>query len=268
MIISDASAVYYGDSPVSRVYCGEKLVYGHRNFITSKNNLTDGGFTVGDPVTKDATTVSNYTTSASRLPGTQDLTATRQYWPDWGGDIFDGWGLWYLYDPTQDNYKSVILASPNTADGVVNTQTVSFNGRTFTFNYGYPVQGVFKFDIKVNDNSTPFQFGFDGNLGSNGTTTNTNLTETFTLDGEDFTLHYNHNIESGNPPEDFYTYVVPYETYLNKSTVTFNKGVYDTDKLYLYSKPVTKGVTIYIAKHNDVKDWIINDLQLTSWDML
>lgn len=268
MIISSASAVYYGDIPISRVYCGEKLVFGQRSYITSQNNTTDGGYTIGDSVLKDAKTTSNYTSVASHLPGSSDLGGTRQYWPDWGNDIFDGWGMWYLYDPTQDNYKNVILSNPNSADGIINTQTVSFNGRTFTIDYGYPVQGIFKFDIGVNDNSTPFQFGFDGNLGSNSTTLNTNYTETYTLGSESFTLHYNRNVEAGNPPEDFYTYVVPYETYLNKSTVPFVNDNYSTDSLALYTKQMTKGVTVYVAKHNDVKDWIINDLQLTSWDML
>lgn len=268
MIIGSASAVYYGDVPISRVYCGEKLVFGERNYITSQNNITDGGFTIGNSVTKDAKTSVSYTSYAANLPGTSDLSGTRQYWPDWGNDIFDGWGMWYLYDPTQNNYKNIILASPNDLDGVINTQTVSFNGRTFTINYGYPVQGIFKFDIKVDDNITPFQFGFDGNLGSNGTTSNTNLTQSYTLDGESFTLHYNHNIEAGNPPETFYTYVVPYETHLNKSTVPFVKNLYSVENLALYTKEMTKGVTIYVAKGVDVKNWIINDLQLVGWDVL
>lgn len=262
MLIGDATAVYYDGINISRVYAGSKLVFGQRNFLTSRNVTSAAGYTVGDPVDK-TTSTANYKTLANYLPGDNDYTATRRYWTDWGDDIFDSWGMFYLYDPQLDAYNTVNLPFMEESDGVISTATITaFGGRVFTIKYGYPVQGIFKFDISVNDNSKTFIFGMDGNLGSNGSTFNQAKSQAYTLGGENLILHYNYNVQQTIPTEVFYTYVVPYETSQNKSTLSYFRYIYNTDNLSLYTRPVTKGVTVYVAKHNDVKDWVINDLQL------
>ena len=259
MLIDDARAIYYGDTGIYRVYLGDTLVWGI-SYLTSKGNTSDGGYTIGTSLLK-STDTANKTTLGRYAPG-EDFTAERKYWPDWGNDIFDGWGFFYLYDPNEDNYLALNMSNMQEADGVFSQDDFIFNGRTFTVTYGYAVQGVFKIDISVDDHASDFIFGMDGNLGSDTATANAVLAQEYTLDGQDFKLHYNRNYQSTLPTEDFYTYFVPYEATKNKDTRSYVRYVYSTDNLSIYSVPVKRGITVYVAKQNDVKDWIINDLQL------
>jgi hypothetical protein len=262
MLISDATAISYGNTPIYKVYLGEDIVWGVE-YLNSENITTAGGFSVGTSVDKTFST-SNKKTLAAHLPGNADFEAPRTYWPDWGDDIFDTWGFFYIYDVVANNYRAVVLTGMDSADGVQNTQTFSLNGITYTVKFGYPVQGIFKFDVVSSNRTRDFVFGFDGNLGSNGSTINSNLSQNYTLDGENFTLHYNYNYQGTVPSEKFYTYVVPYERSKNKTTRSFTRYLYNVDNLAIHSVSVKRGVTIYIAKQNDVRDWIINDLQISS----
>lgn len=250
------------------MYYNGSIVWPSGTLIKSKNNLTAGGLTIGASVTKDMASATRPTNTHIIYPGTSaPPLVTAQYWSDWANDIFDGWGYFYLYNPATNAYYSPILSPVNTADGVITTQTFSAFGRTFTIKHGYPVQGIFKFDISVAD-SLPFYFGAYGDMGSDAGTVNTNLTQAYTLNGQNYTLYYNKNIQVA--PEVFYSYVIPYETALNTS-ITYNQqssgpGIHSGAKevLSLYTKAVKYGVTVYFAKTNDVKSWVINDLQAVS----
>jgi hypothetical protein len=261
MLISDATAINYGTLPLYRAYLGSNLVWGLTD-LRSVNNITPDGFSVGTVVNKTFDTA-NKKTLALYLPGNNDFEAPRSYWPDWGDDIFDSWGFFYLYDVVANNYRAIVLTGMDSADGVQNTATFSLNGITYTVKFGYPVQGIFKFDVSSSDPSRSFVFGFDGNLGSNGTTINSNLAADYSVDGESFKLHYNYNYQGALPSENFYTYFVPYEKSKNKTTRSFTRYLYGVDNLSIHSVPVKRGVTIYIAKQQDTKDWIVNDLELT-----
>lgn len=260
MLISDAKAIYYGDTDIYKAYLGDTLVWG-LSYITSQNNTTDGGHTVGSAVNKTTATAQRKTLAAY-LPGTLDFDAVRKYWTDWGDDVFDSWGFFYIYDPEQNNYLAVNMADMEEDDGVISEDQFLFNGRTFTVRYGYPVQGIFKIDISVDDRTKDFQFGFDGNLGSDSFTINSVLSADYTLNSESFKLHYNYNYQGTLPSEKFYTYFVPYEPSKNKTTRSYTRQLYSTDNLAMYSVPVRRGLTVYVAKQADVKDWIINDLQI------
>lgn len=262
MLIANSQAIYYGSTEIEKAILDNEIVWG-KLYLTSRNNLTADGFSTGTSVTKDGTST-NYTTRAPNLPGSTDMiSVARSYWQDWGDDIFDSWGFFYLYDPEFGNYRGIVLNETNfnAADGVISTQTFTFNSRVFTFKYGYPVQGIFKFDISVNDNKD-FQFGFDGNLGSNGFTVNNLLAHDYTIGNETFRLHYNNNFQSNLPSERFYTYFVPYNKSQNKTASPYVRRLYNVDNLALYTVPVKKGVTVYISKQVDTRDWVINDLQL------
>jgi hypothetical protein len=270
MLLSDAVAIYYGSSVVDKVYLGttQKWPPLAAQYIKSKNNTTTGGQTVGAAITKDMGSATRPSNSNIIYPGTSaPPLVTAQRWADWNGDIFDNWGWFYLYDPATNAYYSPILSPVNAADGIITTQTFSAFSRTFTIKHGYPVQGIFKFDISVADDLA-FFFGAYGDMGSDSGTINTNLTQSYTLDGQTFTLYYNRNQQNGVPAETFYSYVVPYEVDLN-NTITYNKlssgpGIHggSLEVLSIYTKSVKYGVTVYFAKTNDVKNWVINDLQL------
>ncbi len=106
-------------------------------------------------------------------------------------------------------------------------------------------------------------FGAYGDMGSDSDTENTNLTHSYTL-GQDgtYTLYYNRNVESGDSIERFFSYFVPYELAAN-TTKTYSDFLTNDDELSLYSVPVRQGITVYFAKKNDVKDWIVNDLYVS-----
>lgn len=239
-------------------------------YIVSKNLTGSQGLTVGATITKDMTTgnvpaaiIGDYT-----FPGTvSPPTTSIQLWSDWGGDIFDNWGFFYLYNPATNVYASPTLTPINQADGIITNQTVTAFGRTFTITHGYVAQGIFKYTIAVND-SSEFIFGAFGDMGSDSGTQNTNVSSSYTIDGESFTLYYNRNTDGG-VSERFYTYIIPYETSKNKNTITYVKrssgpGVHSSalEVYSFYTVNVKGGVNIYFSKTNDVKDWVINDLKL------
>lgn len=160
--------------------------------IQSLNRTDTGGFTVGTSVTKDmATATRSIAHQGSFYPGTTAAPAENaSRWSDWGNDIFDQWGFFYIYNPATDAYYSPIFSNINQADGTLSTETFSnvFGNRTFTITHGYPVQGIYKMDISVADNNT-FVYGATGNMGSDGNTNNTDQTTSFTLGGTTRTLY-------------------------------------------------------------------------------
>lgn len=262
MLIGDAKKMYLGDTEVIKAYLGSTLVWTKPVPVLKSSNVTTAGnYTVGTAVTKDMTSATRSTGSAY-TPNRQLLSSIRSYWQDWGNDIFDGWGFFYLFNNANSQYINLVLSSVNNPDGQIATQTFTNGGRTFTVKHGFPVQGIYKFDISVNDD-LDFQFGMDGGLGSDVNTLNVNYSYDHTDSGESLKLYYNYNVQANLTTEDFYVYVVPYEIEKNKATIPYNNYKYNTDNLAIYTKPVKKGVTVYIAKQNDVKDWIVNDLVIT-----
>lgn len=257
MLIQNADRLYLGTTEIDRVYLGDKQKF--PPFVMSKNNLTDGGLLVGDFINKDMQSAA-FLSNDNILPGTGSLNSTRSYWQDWGNDIFDAWGFFYIYNTPTNQFLSPVLQTVNQADGVIATETFTFAGRTFTIKHGYPVQGIYKFEVTVDDDQD-FIFGADGNMGSNGTTQNTNLTQAYTLGSRNLNLYYNRNIQGTVPEEALYSYFVPYELSKNNS-ITYSKFVYSTDSLAMYSVNVKHGLTVYFAKRYDVKNWVINDLKL------
>ena len=228
------------------------------NFIVSKGNLTSGGLQIGDFINKDMS-IGTYNYSDVELPGNSSQSIIASYWDDWGGDIFDNWGYFYLYDPTQNNYLGLQFQNINLPDGIISTETFTFNSRTFTIKHGYPVTGIYKFEIRVDDEN-PFVFGSGRNMGSDGSTANVDQIHSYTIDGTNLTLWYNENYQDNSPQERFYSYYIPFLIEENVSKTYFD-GIVGVDNLYLYSVECTSGLTVYHSKRYDVKEWVANDLQ-------
>jgi hypothetical protein len=262
MLINDANRIYLGATEVLKAYLGTSLVWSKPTPVLKSSNLiSSNGLTVGASNMKDMTmTSSTYTTAAAYVPGSNALSSRRTYWADWGGDIFDGWGFFYIYNPATGRFLSPLLTDINRENGYIATETFTLDGRTFTVKHGYPVTGIYKFDISVND-SNPFIFGTDGQMGSNSATVNEDKTYSTNIDGEDVTIFYNYNVQITNPLEAFYSYWVPY-VISEGTTKTYTDYRYDTDHLAIYSKLVTRGITVYMAKQNDVRQWVAEDLSI------
>ncbi len=247
--------------------------------IYSKNNVSDGGFQVGGSVTKDMGNedyrdeFDPYTRQNAYFPGMADFIdgnivqgdkapeqrLNASYWNDWGNDVFDEWGYFYLYDTESGKYYLPLLTPQNQGDGVIATQVFNAFGRTFTIKHGWSVQGIFKFDISVNDNK-PFRFGTYGDMGSDGDEDIQNFTQAYSIGTSNFTLFYQKHAEIDNSTEILYSYWIPKKPSQNNS-ITYD-FYNDGDENSMMSKEVTNGLLVYFAKKFDVKDWVINDLGL------
>jgi hypothetical protein len=184
------------------------------------------------------------------------------YWEDLGDDIFDNWGFFYLYDVSSGKYYFPIISPRNRRDGLMSLQTFNVFGRTFTITHGWAAQGIFKFDISVNDN-LPFKFGGYGNMGFDNNGDNTDLTYNYTLVSNNMTLYYIKQEQSGSNTEIIYSYFVPKNVSENATiTYDFYRDL-GSDDTSLMSKEITNGLLVYFAKTNDTKEWIINDIITT-----
>ncbi len=195
-----------------------------------------------------------------------NISNNASFWNDWGNDVFDDWGYFYLFNPITDQYYFPQLSPINNDDGIITTQVFTAFGKTFTIKHGYPVQGIFKFDINCSDPTFNFVFGAYGDMGSDSDGINTNESASYTLNSNEYTLYYNKNVESGDLIERFFSYFIPYDSTQNNAK-TYTDNVWADDMLSLYSNVVNKGLTVYFSKKTDVKDWVIDDLQLVSSDI-
>lgn len=246
--------------------------------IKSKNNLTDGGFTIGDNIQKDMDD-ENYTeefdpaNNSDLFPGLQPFINSNivsgdkpesnrliaSYWNDWGNDVFDDWGYFYIYDVESGKYYFPLINPKNQANGVITTQTINAFDRTFHIKHGFPVQGIFKFEITACDDK-PFRFGCYGNMGSDGDELISNLTHSYSLEGNDLTLYYQKHQEGGDSTEILYSYFIP-KLFTDNESITYN-FYNDEDDNSFFTNEITKGLLVYFSKKNDVKEWIANDLAI------
>lgn len=237
------------------------------NKITNDNNYTLGNFILKDLYNGNYTYGFNPNSYSQLFPNMAPLIDSNieageknagdrlnaDYWGDWGDDVFDNWGFFYLYDVNSGKYCFPYLTDRNNGYGVLNTQVFSAFGRTFTIQHGYPVYGIFKFDISVNDN-LPFRFGAYGNMGSDGSTGYNEYVQPF----GSINLYYTKNYQYGWPVETFYSYCIPRRVSDNASKTY--EIYYAGDHMSIMSKEVTQGVLFYFSKTNDVKDWVLDDL--------
>lgn len=251
--------------------------------IYSLNATTTNGYTVGEPLYKDmdkhlyrismnpfkfpqyfpnmAPLVDENVVTGDKMP-IQRLESC--FWYDWGNDVFDLWGHFYLYDLTSQKYYFPLFFPQNRADGYLFSQTFQAFGRIFTIQHGYPVQGIFKFDISVNDNE-PFQFGAYGNMGSDGREIITNETFEYTNNFTDTTMYYVKQQQTDNTKEILYSYFLPKQVSQNNDPTYHLYHDPGQDYNSLISIPVTNGLIVYFSKTNDVKDWIVHqDIQIRS----
>ena len=257
--------------------------------IYSKNNVTGGGFTIGNDVEKDMRN-RNYTNEfdpndypeffpdmapfidENILLGdkNEEDQFLASHWRDLGDDVFDDWGFFYLYDVNSGKYYFPLMDSQDNDDGIFATQIFYVFGRIFTVIHGWSVQGIFKFDISVAD-ELPFRFGAYGNMGSDGKYNTSHLTQNYSINGQNLTMYYHRDKENGNNDEQLYTYWIPKKVSENSAQTYYNVyGINPDDEedaeefMSMLSKNVTTGLIVYFAKSNDVKYWVINDLGVSA----
>ena len=264
----------YGYSDSGRIYAFEPTtgvlkytinnpnIYGFENVVPllrSQNITGAAGYTVGAGTSKDMSigthTIQAYPYSPLASPTNIDTSV----WSDWGSDIFDTWGMWYIYNSVNGAVEGIQFQNRNGADGVIYEETHIKHNKTFLIKHGYTTSGIYKIDISCSDPEFQFQVGMYGNMGSDSSTVLTGGTYNVSWG----TLSYAYNYQSGSATERFYTYMIPYEPSTNASNfLTYNRN--GNDNLAIYANiPLRRGVTIYHAKQNDVYQWVANDIVST-----
>ena len=264
-------------------------------YIYSKNITTQGCFDIGDNLIKDMlnqvfqTTDSQtfqtlFSDAGMQRPVNDDPVADTNIvqgdkstddrivcsiWSDWGGDVLDFYGNFFFYDVLSEQYYFPLISPQNQPNGQLFNQTFNVFDKTFSMIQGFPVRGIFKFDISVNDPNYLFRFGMYGNFGSDSRSAANILTYPYSLNGKQLTLYYLYHRDSTIDTETVYIYFIPKLVSQNNSLTFFaedileedpnNPGVYSDENLTV-SVPVSYGVIVYISRGNDVRDWVINDL--------
>ena len=276
--------------------CRNKLLFNIQppqpTYIYSKNKTSRGIFDIGDNIEKDMRTQNYYDTFgaadspalaslfvSSNIEPPSDETVVQgdkteedryqsRYWSDWGGDVFDGWGNFFFYDESSGNYYYPLINPIDQPNGQLFPQTFNVFDKTFSMVHGFPVRGIFKFDISVNDPSYIFRFGMYGNFGSDSNSDPTMLTYTYYLKGKAITIYYLYNRETSKATETIYVYFIPKLISQNNSqtfkvsniAVVDGEQISSIDNNSCISVPLNYGLIVYISRGQDVKEWIINDL--------
>ena len=218
--------------------------------VRSIERSDNGGFQIGASVTKDMTYGSRVLPAAG-APGGAQITVSGSYWSDWANDVFDNWGYFYLYTPQNNTYTQFELEVINQADGLMATQTIVNNNRTFNITHGYPVQGIYRFSVEVEDDNT-FIFGMFGD-GPDGNNDNDETVD-ITVGGSPYTLYKFRDTYSG--AANMYVYFVPYQSVAGRPYTRYETG----NSQHLYSQPIKRGITVYVVKQYDVWQWVQYDL--------
>ncbi len=209
-------------------------------------------------------------------PGILQPAGTRYYWSDWGGDIFDSWGNFYIYDPISGTASLITFSSLNGLDGTVYTESQTHHGKTFTIKHGWVTQGIFKLDVECEDVTFNFSIGMYGNMGSDSNTQNSDRTYSASWGN----LNYNYNSQL-NTSEFFFTHFIPKIKSFNDGitnsgsnfTTNFFTSVSGSDNLAQWSDPLIVGATMYFVKGSNSTtganyDWVANDIEIQSGSAL
>ena len=226
--------------------------------IRSKGLTGSQDLQVGYTVTKDMYTTTRTLLSYQSPTGSGFSLGTSSYWRDWGNDIWDYFGFFYIMEGSNNSPSPVILTPVNQADGTISTQTDTHHSKSFTIKHGWVAQGIFRIDISCADTDFAWRFGMFGNIGSDGSTNNSMTSYTSSTLG--ITIHYNWNYQTSTTYEKFGIYMVPYVQTEAQTTYMF-RGI-DRDNLGVWSAEITQGINVYFSKTYDVKLWVENDLEI------
>ena len=125
-------------------------------------------------------------------------------------------------------------------------------------------------DVECSDNTFGFSIGMYGNMGSDGSTQNTDRQYSASWG----TLSYNYNSQGGTS-EFFYSHCIPKIKTFNDGitlsggdfTSNFKTGISGNDNLAIWTTTLTKGATFYFVKGSNsstgtMYNWVANDIQI------
>ena len=247
---------------------------GSEVLLVSKGLTGSQGYTMNTIVpNKDMYQTSGRAIPSGYNPSSGSLTPSgnRYYWNDWNGDWFDGWGDFYIYNPSTTSASYISFANINGSDGTVYTETQTHHSKTFIIKHGWVAQGIFKLDVECSDISFQFSIGAYGNMGSDGSTQNTDIQYAASWGP----LSYNYNSQSGTN-EWFYSHCIPKVKTFNDGitlssgnfTSKFRTSISGSDNLALWTDTLRVGATFYFVKGSNsssgaMYEWVANDIVIS-----
>jgi len=241
--------------------------------VRSSFNINTQGYTVGASPTHDLGTTTNAILPADAGPFDVDKNIGTAYrFNDWGDDIFDQWGHWWV-QPEGSEPIAIPLPNTSTLDAlypVTRTWQGVLNGVLFEIQYGYAAVGIWRMQIVAGDHSASttngvnnkFRVGTWGNLGSDSSTKTKCQRDGMSYNGnvaEGVSIYYDQWWQNGSTTERHYHYVVPFNVSDNLYR-PYATGQYILGHSYMYTDWLTHGVTLYLSKTNNVIQWVENDL--------
>lgn len=232
-------------------------------FLKSNNNFSGSG----QSVSKDMAYTGSRQIPYGYNPSSSSLSPSgnRFYWNDWSSDVFDGWGDWNIYNPATNTSTYLEFTYINQADGSLSTEYRTIHSRNWKITHGFVAQGVYKIEfVCLSDATFTFWFSHWGNMGSDGSTLNSN----YTYSASWGTLFWNYNRQSGSSTEVFSTYCIPRVLATNQlgswNSSIFYSGISGSDNLAIWVGPLTHGATFYYAKSSNLASSVANDIIKTT----
>lgn len=194
--------------------------------------------------------------TSTQWPGSTTVTVTGLRWSDWGGDIFDSWGAFYIWDGVASTPTAI---EPSGGSGAWATEmnaaaendyykfTTDHNGNTFETTYAWRDSGTIMFQITcTSDPNLDFYVGAGGNMGSDSNTITTLNSYSASISGVGTrTIQYVENVQSGSTTERFYVHGYPMNDV--GTTWALNYNLTPNDNLHIWTG-AWKGATLYFSK--------------------
>lgn len=244
-------------------------------YIVSNNTSGTLGLTTGDSITNTGVnSVTSFTIPVNFNPRTgsslspSNSISNGYRWQDWGNDIFDNWGVPYIFNPEDNTAYFIQVHTSHTSNGTWNDVSHTIWGRTFKIRWGWVTTGIARTDISCTDPNFEFAVGHYGNLGSDSgtvhTTFDTNAEFTNTYTGNKYEMIPSHAVRTyqsySTNTEQFFVFCFPklYKTYNQikpsstpSTAKIFKHDIYGNDNLAVWTEPLTHGVMFYYVKGNN-----------------
>ena len=201
-----------------------------------------------------------YTNVQSPMPVNTTISNTWR-WNDWGGDIFDGWGSFYLYDgttaialaPNQSanyTYLNLIADINAAAENNYYKFQIDLNSETYEVTWAWRDSGTFFMQVFcISTPTKAFYVGGGGNMGSDSSTNSNTLSYVANITGVGTrTIEYIENFQTSSTTEKFYVHGFP----MNDVGATWglNRYLSPNDNLYFWTG-LWQGCTLYFHKQYD-----------------
>lgn len=255
------------DGVLYNVFTSRSAALGQQ--VTSSLHFGTLGLTVGDSATLGLGTTASMTVPNYGSPSGSSYTLTNSHrWSDWGGDIFDGWGYFHVFDQS-----SQIGAIPMNTSETVGYQYEDFqrwlgpSGKYYQMRKAWLTNGICRLMVTCEDPEWQFRVVMGGNMGSDGSTYGfynslgnrvqpssysgslpwiQNHTDTL---GNTARLHYFRNYQGGSSTEYFTYFHMPMDSSLATTNRRFTLGT-SGDNRWLYTEQQAIGHIFWLGKGN------------------